>query len=132
VSVRAELKNYGVLNAHLVDRGRQRDLHYQIHTIAAGEHYRVIFNTQSLQEAWTVQISALRMPHDFVRFELGLALKRGVPIIPVAFDGSPMPVKSELPPKLAGLILLKAALRLQIAMASAECRQRKQVGPDYR
>jgi len=53
--------------------------------------------------AWTAQISSLRMPHDFVRFELGLALKRGVPIIPVAFDGSPMPVKPELPPKLVGL-----------------------------
>ena len=40
---------------------------------------------------------------DYVRIEIASALKRGIPVIPVLLDGTPMPSQSELPDYLKSL-----------------------------
>jgi len=40
---------------------------------------------------------------DYVRQEIAAALKRGIPVIPVLLDGTPMPSESDLPIDLKGL-----------------------------
>ena len=40
---------------------------------------------------------------DYVRIEIASALKRGIPVIPVLLDGTPMPSQSELPDDLKSL-----------------------------
>ena len=42
-------------------------------------------------------------PGDWVAEEIGTALRRGTPVIPVLVDGAPMPSRGELPPALADL-----------------------------
>jgi hypothetical protein len=42
-------------------------------------------------------------PEDFVRVEVGTALKRGVRVIPVLVEGAPMPPASQLPQELKPL-----------------------------
>jgi phage gpG-like protein len=42
-------------------------------------------------------------PHDWVRVEIGTALKRGVRVIPVLVGGAVMPARGDLPEDLAGL-----------------------------
>ena len=42
-------------------------------------------------------------PEDFVRVEVGTALKRGVRVIPVLVEGAPMPPASQLPEELKPL-----------------------------
>jgi hypothetical protein len=42
-------------------------------------------------------------PNDFVRTELGLALKRGIPVVPVLLDGAGVPAAHELPDDLKEL-----------------------------
>ena len=42
-------------------------------------------------------------PHDFVRVEIGLALKSFRNVVPVLLDGAPLPSADELPPDLAPL-----------------------------
>ncbi|MFA5949024.1 MAG: TIR domain-containing protein [Hyphomicrobium sp.] len=42
-------------------------------------------------------------PHDFVRIEVGAALKREIPVIPVLIDGAEMPGEADLPPDLKAL-----------------------------
>jgi hypothetical protein len=41
--------------------------------------------------------------HDWVRWEIAEALRRGVRVIPVLFDGARMPMATELPGDIAGL-----------------------------
>jgi hypothetical protein len=69
-----------------------------IEAIRLGERYRskIPDEIESCQvlialigREWMGQIGALRRPDDFVRFELELALKQGISIIPVAVDGKP-------------------------------------------
>ena len=45
----------------------------------------------------------LQDEEDYVRIEIASALKRGIPVIPVLLDGTPMPSESELPDDLKGL-----------------------------
>jgi hypothetical protein len=40
---------------------------------------------------------------EFVRFEVGCALSRGIPVIPVLLDGASMPLEDKLPPDLKAL-----------------------------
>ena len=42
-------------------------------------------------------------PGDWVAEEIGMALRRGIPVIPVLVDGAQMPSRDELPPALADL-----------------------------
>ena len=42
-------------------------------------------------------------PHDFVRIEIGEALKRDIPVVPVLLDGTNMPAADELPDDLKAL-----------------------------
>ncbi|MEP6844935.1 MAG: CD225/dispanin family protein [Panacibacter sp.] len=42
-------------------------------------------------------------PDDFVRLEVATALERGIQVVPVLFDGAPMPKIGELPENLRGL-----------------------------
>jgi hypothetical protein len=44
-------------------------------------------------------------PKDFVRMEIALALKRGIPVAPVLLDGTTMPTAEELPEGLKELAL---------------------------
>lgn len=46
--------------------------------------------------------------NDFVRVEVGEALRRKIPVVPVILDGARMPEASELPPDLATLIRRQA------------------------
>ncbi len=48
-------------------------------------------------------------PGDFVRIELAAALKRGIPVVPVLLDGTPMPTARDLPADLQGLERRNAA-----------------------
>lgn len=43
-------------------------------------------------------------PSDFVRIEIGEALARGIPVVPVLIDGTPMPDVGRLPEDLKGLV----------------------------
>jgi len=47
-------------------------------------------------------------PNDYVRWEIGRALERGIHVVPVLVDGTSMPGESELPPSLAQLSRLNA------------------------
>jgi hypothetical protein len=47
-------------------------------------------------------------PNDFVRFEIGRALTRGIPVLPVLIDGAGMPAVAQLPQALAPLTFLQA------------------------
>lgn len=42
-------------------------------------------------------------PQDFVRIEVGAALRREIPVIPVLIDGATMPGEADLPPDLEAL-----------------------------
>lgn len=44
-------------------------------------------------------------PGDFVRIEIASALKRGIPVVPVLFDGAPVPLPGVLPEDLKELSL---------------------------
>jgi len=47
-------------------------------------------------------------PSDFVRLEIATALQRGIPVIPVLIDDTPMPQVQELPADLQGLAFRNA------------------------
>jgi hypothetical protein len=44
-------------------------------------------------------------PHDFVRIEIGAALQRNIPVIPILLDGAKVPKASQLPKELEELSL---------------------------
>jgi hypothetical protein len=44
-------------------------------------------------------------PHDFVRIEIGAALQRNIPVIPILLDGAKVPKPSQLPKELEELSL---------------------------
>src|SRR5215471_2135372 len=44
-------------------------------------------------------------PHDFVRIEIGVALQRNIPVIPILLDGAKVPKPSQLPKELEELSL---------------------------
>ena len=44
-------------------------------------------------------------PDDFVRIEIGTALKRGIPVIPILLEGTPVPKADQLPDDLKELAL---------------------------
>ncbi|MEM9179773.1 MAG: toll/interleukin-1 receptor domain-containing protein, partial [Pseudomonadota bacterium] len=46
----------------------------------------------------------LDSPDDFVRTEIAAALQRGIPVVPVLLDGTPMPRADELPVDIRGLV----------------------------
>src|SRR5215468_2314132 len=47
-------------------------------------------------------------PHDYVRREIEMAFTRGIPVIPVLIDRTPMPPVEVLPPTLAQLVECQA------------------------
>ena len=49
-------------------------------------------------------------PADFVRLEIAIALQRGIPIIPVLIDDTPMPQVENLPDDLRGLAFRNALI----------------------
>jgi hypothetical protein len=51
----------------------------------------------------------LTLPKDWVRQEIEVALRRGIPIIPVRVQGAPMPSEDELPPSIADLTGFQSA-----------------------
>jgi hypothetical protein len=60
-------------------------------------------------------------PNDFVRFEIGRALARGIPVLPVLIDGADMPALGQLPPTLAPITFLQAMpLRMETFDEDAE------------
>ncbi|MEM6555215.1 MAG: peptidoglycan-binding protein [Pseudomonadota bacterium] len=46
----------------------------------------------------------LDSPDDFVRTEIAAALQRGIPVVPVLLDGTPMPRVDQLPVDIRGLV----------------------------
>jgi hypothetical protein len=48
-------------------------------------------------------------PHDWVRIEIGTAIRRGVRVIPVLLDGASMPPAESLPEELRPLVRMNAA-----------------------
>src|SRR5262249_40469403 len=80
-------------------------------------------------------------PHDFVRIEIGAALQRNIPVIPILLDGTKVPKANQLPKELEELSLrngldirhasfhndvdrLIRGLKGQVAEADAEKRRR--------
>jgi TIR domain len=80
-------------------------------------------------------------PHDFVRIEIGAALQRSIPVIPILLDGAKVPKANQLPKELEELSLrngldirhasfhndvdrLIRGLKEQLAEADAEKRRR--------
>ena len=58
---------------------------------------------------WLETVQERAQAHDdFVRHEIGAALKRGVTVIPVLVGGASMPAAADLPPELADLSLRNA------------------------
>ena len=53
-------------------------------------------------------IRRIEQPGDFVRLEIGQALGRAVPIIPVLVEGASMPAEDGLPPELKALARINA------------------------
>jgi hypothetical protein len=49
-------------------------------------------------------------PADFVRLEIAIALQRGIPVIPVLIDNTPMPQVENLPDDLRGLAFRNALI----------------------
>ena len=49
-------------------------------------------------------------PADFVRLEIAIALQRGIPVIPVLIDNTPMPQVDNLPDDLSGLAFRNALI----------------------
>jgi len=47
-------------------------------------------------------------PDDFVRIEIGTALSRGIPVVPVIIDEAPMPETRQLPNELSNLFDMQA------------------------
>jgi hypothetical protein len=47
----------------------------------------------------------LESPHDFVRIEIGAALQRNIPVIPILLDGAKMPKANQLPKEVEKLSL---------------------------
>lgn len=47
-------------------------------------------------------------PDDWVRQEIGLALARGIPVIPILVEGAPLPERDKLPPDLQSLHEMQA------------------------
>ena len=63
----------------------------------------------------------LHDPNDFVRSEIGAALARDIPLIPVLVDGAPLPAAHQLPADIAPLIgRQKGDLRNSQFMTDAE------------
>jgi hypothetical protein len=50
----------------------------------------------------------LENPDDFVRIEIGTALSRGIPVVPVIVDDAPMPGTHQLPNELSNLFDMQA------------------------
>ena len=50
----------------------------------------------------------LENPDDFVRIEIGTALSRGIPVVPVILDDAPMPGTHQLPNELSNLFDMQA------------------------
>ncbi len=59
-------------------------------------------------------------PDDWVALEVGTALRRGTPVIPVLVDGARMPERGELPEKLADLAS-RQAITLDHESFGADC-----------
>ncbi|TCL67202.1 TIR domain-containing protein [Rhizobium sp. BK251] len=54
-------------------------------------------------------IRRLDNPEDFVRIEIGEALNRGIPVVPVLLDDAPLPDRDQLPDDLRDLFARNAA-----------------------
>ena len=107
----------GRLHDHLARSFPRRDLLMDVDAIEPGFDFVKQLETQVSQ---CDALLALIGPHwltaedeqgrrrlqdekDYVRIEIASALKRGIPVIPVLLDGTPMPSESELPDDLKGL-----------------------------
>jgi TIR domain/VHL beta domain len=107
----------GRLHDYLARRFPRRDLLMDVDAIEPGFDFVKQLETQVSQ---CDALLALIGPHwlvaedeqgrrrledekDYVRIEIASALKRGIPVIPVLLDGTPMPSQSELPDDLKSL-----------------------------
>jgi len=107
----------GRLHDHLARSFPRRDLLMDVDAIEPGFDFVTQLETQVSQ---CDALLALIGPHwlaaedeqgrrrlqdekDYVRIEIASALKRGIPVIPVLLDGTPMPSQSELPDDLKSL-----------------------------
>jgi hypothetical protein len=107
-----------VIAAHVPDPSR--DIFMDIDNIPLGVNFVDYLDTQVKQcdvllaligQGWlnatTPGESAPRLndPKDIVRNEIAIALKRGIPVVPVLLDGVAMPTAAELPGDLSELAL---------------------------
>ena len=107
----------GRLHDHLARSFPRRDLLMDVDAIEPGFDFVKQLETQLSQ---CDALLALIGPHwlaaedeqgrrrledekDYVRIEIASALQRGIPVIPVLLDGTPMPSQSELPDDLKSL-----------------------------
>ena len=107
----------GRLHDHLARSFPRRDLLMDVDAIEPGFDFVKQLETQVSQ---CDALLALIGPHwlaaedeqgrrrledekDYVRIEIASALKRGIPVMPVLLDGTPMPSQSELPDDLKSL-----------------------------
>ena len=77
---------------------------------AIGEHVencRVLLAI--IGSSWVTELAAREaMPNDFVRIEIAQALSRGIRVVPVVIDHTPVPSIGELPAELEALTRLNA------------------------
>jgi TIR domain/YARHG domain len=73
------------------------------HKLAACDVVAVVIGPRWLDAADSSGQRRLDNPHDFIRIEVGAALKRGIPVIPVLVDDAELPDEMALPPDLKGL-----------------------------
>ena len=107
----------GCLYEHLADRFGEDRVFKDTHSIAPGVDFanRIVEDLSVCNvllaligrdwSAITDSKGARRLddPHDFVRVEIEIALKRDIPVIPVLVDGAALPQAGNLPPSLRPL-----------------------------
>lgn len=77
--------------------------------VAASKTLLAVIGPQWLTVADSEGRRRLDDPDDFVRVEIAAALRRGIPVVPVLLDGTPMPSAAQLPEDMRGFERRNAA-----------------------
>jgi hypothetical protein len=118
ISYRREDSAYALLVYHrLIEEFGPEQVFRDIERLAPGENFAARIDEQVrhsqamiavLGNGWIQLRPSLSKSGDFVRRELSLALKKGVPLFPVLVGGVEMPSRTELPHSLQDFAQLNA------------------------
>jgi uncharacterized protein YecT (DUF1311 family) len=112
----------GRLSDNLVERFGRENIFMDVDGIALGRDFRTVIEETLGQcgvllavmgKSWLQNTDAkgnrrLDQPDDFVRLEIGTALKRDIPVIPVCVQGAGVPAPDDLPDELKNFAFREA------------------------